>query len=318
MGKSNFDQLLERYLTGQVTEAERIKLEAWLDERKTEGDVDLELSKEDEEKIFQRITSIHDLKKPLTRKKTRGLPLLKIAASLLIVIMASYAAWMLFSKQSLNTPFAIRPGIERLILNDGTIIWLRENSHVTYYEKQEGNTTYRYATLKGEGLFEVAKDEARPFIIESGEVKIRVVGTSFHLKANANDVALSLLTGKVTMYATTNNNSMDVVPHEKVMYLGQGQFEKVSLSEAEAEAVMDDTDYKLAFADAPMSRVIERLEQKFGVEINVDHAQIRRCRVNLDLTDRSLEKSLQLITDVLPVEFTIAGNVVRLTGSGCD
>lgn len=57
MGKSNFDKLMRRYLEDQVSEEERIKIEAWMDVRKTEDTGDLELSKEEAEKMYQRIVS---------------------------------------------------------------------------------------------------------------------------------------------------------------------------------------------------------------------------------------------------------------------
>ena len=44
MQKSDFDQLMERYVTGKVSEQERKKIEAWLDVMKTEDNTDLELS----------------------------------------------------------------------------------------------------------------------------------------------------------------------------------------------------------------------------------------------------------------------------------
>lgn len=319
MEKSNFDQLLERYVTGQVSEQERIKIEAWLDERKAEGNVEEELSAEDEEKIFQRITTKHGIGQT-TRFKTKlgGFFWLKIAASVLLLALATYSAWLYFGTQQSGRPLSINQNTERLILNDGTIVWLKKDSEVAYYEKQESGRTFRNSRIRGEALFEVAKDETRPFIIQSGDVQIRVVGTSFNLKAIDNNIELSLLTGKVTMFTSKDSSSIEVVPNEKVTYNGNGKFEKVSLTKTEEASMVTDTHYKLAFSDAAMSDIVQSLELKFDVDIEVENDQISSCRVSIDLTDRSLTESLQLISDVLHVDFTIEGKDVTLSGSGCD
>jgi transmembrane sensor len=316
MEKSNFDQLMQRYLTGKVTEQERIKIEAWLDEQKTDDNTDLELSKEDEEKIFQHLSTKHGIGKAPIKKKNNGLLFFKIAASLLVVALLSYTAWTLFDRSTTNTEILSVNGTDRVILNDGTIVWLRENSNVAYFEKTEGTTTYRHAKINGEALFEVTKDESRPFIIECGEVKVRVVGTSFHLKFINNNVELSLLTGKVNV--STSNSTVDVEPNEKVIYKGNGQFEKTSLTKTEETSIVKDTEYKLAFSDVSMNELIDRLEKKFAVDINVTDDKINKCQISIDLTDRSLEKSLQMIADVLHVDYTLRGKVVTLSGSGCD
>jgi ferric-dicitrate binding protein FerR (iron transport regulator) len=316
MEKSNFDQLLHRYLTGQVTEQERIKIEAWLEENKSEGNTDLELSKDDEEKIFQRISAKHGLGKSISRKKPNGLWLFKVAASILIVALASYSAWLYLDKPSEKANFAFHDGDDRLILEDGTLVWLHENTDISYFEKQQGDTTFRFARIKGEALFEVAKDESKPFIIESGEVRIRVVGTSFNLKADDNKIELSLLTGKVHM--STAQSSIHVEPNEKVIYKGSGEFEKITLTKSEEKSIVADTDYKMAFTDAPMSDIVRSMKRKFGASFSIQNEKINNCRISIDLTDRSLEKSLQLISDVLHVEFTVEGRNVTLSGSGCD
>lgn len=56
MEKSDFDRLMERYLKNEVSEDERVKIEAWLEVMKTDDNTDLELSRKDEDRIFQKLT----------------------------------------------------------------------------------------------------------------------------------------------------------------------------------------------------------------------------------------------------------------------
>jgi len=63
MEKSKFDRLLERYLTDDVSEQERIKIDAWLDMMKTGGMTDLALTREDEDTLFVKIWHIDQCSK---------------------------------------------------------------------------------------------------------------------------------------------------------------------------------------------------------------------------------------------------------------
>jgi transmembrane sensor len=169
MEKSNFDQLLQRYLTGQVTEQERTKIEAWLDVMKTEDNSDLELSKEEEDRLFQKITSessnVDEVISLVPPKRSNWNYWLKIAAAILLLAIASFTITRIINNEDIPL-FATNTKVEKLILNDGSLVWLRGKSSLQYYHKNENSTTVRFAELRGEGLFEVAKDPQRPFIPE--------------------------------------------------------------------------------------------------------------------------------------------------------
>jgi len=156
MQKSDFDQLMERYVTGQVSEQERKKIEAWLDVMKTEDNTDLELSDEDEARIFQKLTSnqttVDDVVALRPKRKARlDRWMLRIAASLVIVSLVSYTAWYFSATPENQLEVVSKNGVEKIILNDGSLVWMQGESKVMYYEKQ--NDGARYATFEGEELF---------------------------------------------------------------------------------------------------------------------------------------------------------------------
>lgn len=320
MEKSNFDQLLQRYLTGQVTEQERTKIEAWLDVMKTEDNSDLELSKEEEDGLFQKIKSessnVDDVISLVPPKRSNWNYWLKIAAAILLLAIASFTITRIINNEDIPL-FATNTKVEKLILNDGSLVWLRGKSSLQYYHKNENSTTVRFAELQGEGLFEVAKDPQRPFIIKCGDVNVKVVGTSFNLRSSGDTVEVTVLTGKVNL-TSLEGSSIDVLPNEKAIYRGTGGFEKMALGEQEQNEITSHTEYHMAFDNADMRRLIKKLEDKFNVDVQLENDAINRCRITIDLTDHSLEQSLQMITDVLHVQYTITGKTVTLAGSGCD
>ncbi len=320
MQKSDFDQLMERYVTGQVSEQERKKIEAWLDVMKTEDNTDLELSDEDEARIFQKLTSsqttVDDVVALHPKRKARlDRWMLRIAASLVIVSIVSYTAWYFTASTENQLEVVSKNGIEKIILNDGSLVWMRGESKVMYYEKQ--NDGARYTTFEGEALFEVVKDASHPFIVQCGDVKVKVLGTSFSIKTNPEHVELTVLTGKVNLSSSTNMEGIDVLPQEKVIYKSNGEFEKLSTNQQEIASITKNTDYNMQFTNNEMHDVIEKIESKFNVSVKLSDKNIRDCKITADFTDQSLEKSLQLITEVLDVTYSIKDNTVTITGTGC-
>lgn len=157
MEKSNFDKLLEKYATNETTPEETAKIEAWLDVAKTENFSEDEFTKSQEEHLFKKITGnlgLNEFKHSLpVRRRRLSSWTIGIAASFLLILSISALVWMISNNST----------VEKLILNDGTLVWLKGDSRLNYYEKPNDPT--RYAELSGEGLFEVAKDPARPFVI---------------------------------------------------------------------------------------------------------------------------------------------------------
>lgn len=320
MDRSNFDRLLHRYITGQVSGEEKAKLEAWLDVVKTEHASELELSKEDEERIFQKIVSsnsdLSEIRGLVTRKQTTwwGWPL-RIAAALVVVALASYGAWYIGKQHNESVEIASVGPVKKTILPDGSLVWLKGNSKLVYYVKEEENT--RYAELKGEALFEVARDASHPFVINCGQTNLKVLGTSFHVKTNGDSLELTVLTGKVKVSAAAGKGDVVALPREKVLYSSLSEMRKSLTDSSEALAVTSGTEYSMQFSNAPLSAVVAQLQRKFDVVIRMAGSTAASCSITVDLTDQSLEESMTLITEVLDVEYGRDGKGITLSGPGC-
>src|SRR5688572_16905154 len=196
MKKTNFDLLLHRYLNGQLPENERIKLEAWLEVVKTKYHEELELSKDDEDRLFEKITSALDTVDDVVsfRPEKPALQNLlskrwfQVAAAVILLASLTYALVNIVPVQSRKEYVTVASGNDKHILNDGTIVWLEKGSELRY-EKEEGLTT-RHVELRGGALFEVAKDAAHPFTIACDGINIKVLGTSFSLRTNEKQIEL--------------------------------------------------------------------------------------------------------------------------------
>jgi ferric-dicitrate binding protein FerR (iron transport regulator) len=313
MEKSNFDQLLNRYLTGEVSEQERLKIEGWLQVMQTEKKEDLTLSQDDEDKLFDKITSNLEIDmevQTVPKQKPAHTLWVRMAAGLLILITASFGIW--YVSQLGKASRSQRT--QKLILQDGSLVWLRGESTINYYEKVDG---VRYTELDGEALFEVKKDVSHPFIIQAGSVTLKVLGTSFRVRSMGDSMQLNVLTGKVSLSSNIDSVGLEVMPKEKVFY-SRGKFSKTSMDNKELSALTADTEYVMDFSNATLADVAQRLEEKFDVDIKLKEPTAGRCHITADLTDQSLETSLNMIGEVLEVTYSKTDKTYVLHGQGCD
>ena len=95
-----------------------------------------------------------------------------------------------------NTVTVPRGGEYKLVLADGTTVWLNSDSHIRYPVTFSSNT--RQVELEGEAYFEVAKDVKKPFIVRMNEYNVRVTGTQFNVRNYSNEsLATTLVEGGV-------------------------------------------------------------------------------------------------------------------------
>ena len=84
-----------------------------------------------------------------------------------------------------NTVTVPRGGEYKLVLADGTIVWLNSDSHIRYPVTFSGDT--RQVELEGEAYFEVTKDMEKPFIVRMNAYNVRVIGTQFNVRNYSNE-----------------------------------------------------------------------------------------------------------------------------------
>lgn len=322
MEKSNFDRLLQRYVAGEVTDQERIKIEAWLEVMKTEDTTHLELTKADENKLFQKITSqragLEDVVafRPGKERKLVTPWVVGIAASFFLVTLLSYVLWNFMDVPPDTLHVEGNDGIEKVILQDGTLVWLQAGSKLSYYEKRSDGT--RHASLQGEALFEVFKDGAHPFIIHCGAVDVTVLGTSFNLIARSDSLELVVLTGRVNLTTRAHSVGVNVEPGQKIVYKNDEVIGHYAIDEKEIEVFTSHTEYNMQFTDATLEEVFQKIGDKFNVTISLSSPPLGRCRITADFTDHSLADTFALLAEILDIQYTIKKDVITVGGHHCQ
>jgi ferric-dicitrate binding protein FerR (iron transport regulator) len=84
-----------------------------------------------------------------------------------------------------------RKGFYRLVLPDGSRVWINSSSSIRYPSQFTG--AERRVTVTGETYFEVAKDRLHPFVVSVNGTEVTAVGTAFNINAYPNEDALRVM-----------------------------------------------------------------------------------------------------------------------------
>jgi transmembrane sensor len=312
-------QLADKWIQGTITTTERNVLLEWYG-RQTPAEISWDSADANENELEERLyAALQDRLSPRIQpvKKNTGKRLAQ-AAAVLLLITAGWAGIHQWRQSNIVTVSA-DGGIKKMILPDSSIVWLKGNSALSYHA--DFGKEDRHVELTGEGLFEIKKDVAHPFIVESGQYTTRVLGTSFNIKEQTkhSDFSLLVLTGKVQV--VKKNSKDDTTPllitpdYQFVSNNRQSSVNKASSIER-AQSV-NGTEYDMNFNRTPFPDILQRVAHKFDVKFAGNYETFEACRITADITDQSLSNSLKLLTMAINAEYEIKDGTIVITGSGC-
>ncbi len=202
-----------------------------------------------------------------------------------------------------------------VILPDGSLVTLNSNSEISYREKKEA----REVELSGEAYFAVKHDADRPFFVTAREVRVKVLGTSFNVKAyeSEDNISTTLLKGKVLLESRAGNNaSVELEPDQHVSFARKEQaFVRGDIRDYYAAGWRNGN---LVFENEPLKNIIPELEKWYGVPFEIDESMLD-CRFSMAIGDEGLEQLLLFFELSAGTAMTrLPGGGVRLDTRLCD
>jgi ferric-dicitrate binding protein FerR (iron transport regulator) len=207
-----------------------------------------------------------------------------VAAASVILLLG---AWWLFFPSGAAHTITADANVKTVTMPDGSTIFLRKGSSVRY-EKDFGKV-YRNLTLNGEAFFDVKPDITKPFIITAASTQVQVVGTSFLVNTNNNQVALFVRTGKVNFGPA--GEKVQVIAGEKALYAAN----KLTKENNTAENFDAWRSKQLVFDKTPFRQAIDDISNYYGVSIRLvaaDAAQIGSTNITARFNDQPLQSAL--------------------------
>ena len=214
------------------------------------------------------------------------------------------------AKIEYNTIIVPRKGEYQLILADGSKVYLNSESKLRFPTRFEGKERRVY--LEGEGYFEVAKDTAKPFIVEAKEVDVRVLGTSFNVSAYVSEQAVrtTLVDGKVRVGDRLTGKGEIIVPGQQAEW-EDGTF---TTKEVDTSIYTAWINGKFYFEGATLEEITSQLERWYDIDFFFTSEKVKRFAfAGVINKEYSANKIFSIIEKTTRVRFNVNGRVVTVS-----
>jgi ferric-dicitrate binding protein FerR (iron transport regulator) len=217
----------------------------------------------------------------------------------------------------------------RIILPDGSVVVLNSGSNLEY-STSDFTSGSRSVFLTGEGFFNISKDSSRPFYAITPGIKVKVLGTTFNIKAypDENIEEATVVTGEVEIYISSDKTEKGrpivLKPNQKAVFVKSENdfltndtistssvFKPVTLRavnlqpSSKIEQTVSWKEDKLIFDNEPFSNLVIKIERWYNVKIEVSYQELNSARFTGKFDKETLEQVLNALVTVTPFKYTI-------------
>ena len=178
----------------------------------------------------------------------------------------------------MHTLLIPRGGEFHMELADGTQVWLNSESKLTYPARFTGGT--REVAMEGEVCFQVAKNEAQPFIVRTGGIAVKVLGTVFNVDAYPDNgrIATTLVEGKVEIQAGDEKQTL-LPDQQAVLEKGKG----IEVKKVYAEDYISWIGGVFHFTEASLEEIMQKLSRWYNFEFFFANADVKDAHFTLNI-----------------------------------
>jgi len=226
----------------------------------------------------------------------------------------------------------------RVVFPDGSVVTLNAGSSLTY-PSSGFDSVSRSVFMTGEGFFSVTKDPTRPFYVTTPGIKLKVLGTTFNIKAYPDDniEEATLVSGKVEIYARSDKTEIGkpivLKPNQSAVFVkSENNFrtnkttdkvrpeiapirlKTVNLqSSSKIEQTISWKENKLIFDNESFSILAIKIERWYNVKIIVNYPELQTARFTGKFDKETLEQVLKALVTVTPFNYNIKQNLITIS-----
>ena len=334
---------LERLLEDQPVEPYELELlqDVWQKRQETSG----ALPDTEWEKISTRLNNqqgkIYEYVSNPAEKRTIFSAWKMLAAASVAALLA-LTAWLVWPGQGKKTiPVAVS-GIKdsvvvtlngerkKVLLPDSTTVHLNSGSRLSYNNDfGKGN---RQVWLNGEAFFEVTKDAAHPFLVNTDRITVKVLGTVFNVKAynTKEDIETTVVEGKVEVSLKEGaEKKVILLPSEKISLKNNRiikddatatlpaarpgiSYEVKTVKPDIKETGMPEeaawVKEKVFFSDEPFETVALKMERWYNVHIHFKNEKMKNILMNGDFDNVNIHEAMHILQMMVGFKYTIRDN----------
>jgi len=317
--------LIAGYFDGKLTESEHHELNNHFEsnpaDRKIFEDYKL-LWEESGQKIALKPIDVESAlirtKLRLFFRKTGLLHFMQKAAAVFILACLFSTAYIFYHNSRSSSETTGHPVIMQEIsaifgtrskfhLPDGTTVFLNSGSKLIFPLQFKGNS--RKVELIGEAFFEVVTNPDQPFIVKTGAINVKALGTAFNIQAypSSKEISTTLVHGKVVLEMESGGvpkQLAELKPSERAVFDTDAVAVKIS-DEEDLDKFIGWKDGKLVFFNDPIDKVAEKIGNWYNVTIKINKNELKRFRFTATFTDEPIEQVLDLLSKSSPISYRI-------------
>lgn len=313
------EQLLLKFLNKECTSKELQLIEKWITDSPENSSWLFEMeqlwslkdeirfsNKEEISKAYNQFIAAHPDAKQRRSSQKNIFMRIGYAAAILIIVFLAINVHKLNKEaetiaQSINVIEVPKGQRSTIILSDGTKVWLNAESRLTYPANFTAKN--RLVNLEGEGFFDVEHDERSPFIVQTTDLNVTVLGTKFNVEAYAKEVTyVTLAEGSVEVTTHDNENKVILEPRDQISY---SITEGLNLVRGvNTELLKSWTIGELSYVVKPLSYITKDLERRFDTRIIIMDKELETepftCRAK---ETEKVEQVLNLLKDTRKLDY---------------
>jgi len=325
MEQNKIDEMIRRFLSGRFSSATEERVQKWMIKEQNSAEKEKaseqywnELEPTVDPGTYTTLQRVNTRigysgQHPVAISLYRRIP--RVAA-ILIPLFIIFSVGYLYDNPNKNKLIEISVAYgeaQHLLLPDSSQLWLNAGTTIRYPEKFKGK--YRKVFLDGEAYFSVTKDENKPFIVETGKLSVKVLGTEFNVKAYSGEdrTTTTLASGQVQVNVNAEISTV-LKSNEQLIY--NNATSAIYIAEVAPGEVSGWLTGQLMFSASSFDEIIRTLERRFNVSIE-NHTTIPVSKVYTIkfVKDESLDEMLHIIEDVAGVTSKKEENRIILTNN---
>jgi ferric-dicitrate binding protein FerR (iron transport regulator) len=165
--------------------------------------------------------------------------------------------------------------------------------------------------MTGEGYFEVAHNDKKPFLVRAGGMDVEVLGTHFNINAYEDEEAVktTLLEGKVRASAA-NGQAVVLAPGQQAR-LSAGKAQLTTVNEVDVEQVIAWKNGRFLFNSIGIEAMMRQVARWYDVEVVYENKIDGTISGSLSRSD-DLTQLLKILEATGKVDFTVTGKQIRI------
>ncbi len=320
---SERDEILLRYFSKELTSEERSEVDAWRNVSPENQHIfdeaaifakDLkalayytDVSAVDADQSWQIFSKKNNVRP--VQNTTSG-SYLKYAASIVIAIAAALGGYFYLS-QPKEVLMASADQVQNRLLPEGSKVDLNKGATIRYEEPFQNNE--RRVTLSGDAYFEVKHMPHKPFVVEVGEVEVRVLGTKFFINQTAEEVGVQVTEGKVLV---SYKDSHKILSQGETIYVDVDSREMKEKSDPFGMDSFWKT-RKLVFYETSLDEVMKVVSASYDKAITLD-GSTSGCELTVTFDNVDFDNVMEVIAATLNYEVSEKQDTYILKGNGCQ